>query len=110
MKADGTLWAWGYNGYGQLGDGTTSQQNSPVQVGTGFASVAAGDCHTLAVKTDGTLWAWGVNAYGQLGDGTTIQQTLAGAGRDRVRVGRGRRLPHGRGEDRRDAVGVGVQR
>ena len=71
VKTDGTLWAWGDNSYGQLGDGTTTHRLSPVQVGSGFASVAAGYYHTVAVKTDGTLWAWGYNDYGQLGDGTT---------------------------------------
>ena len=70
VKTDGTLWAWGHNSYGQLGDGTTTNRLSPVQVGSGFASVAAGYRHTVAVKTDGTLWAWGDNSYGQLGDGT----------------------------------------
>jgi YD repeat-containing protein len=76
VKTDGTLWAWGYNGFGELGDGTTTQRVTPVQVGTDtrWASVAAGQWHTVAVKTDGTLWAWGNNSYGQLGDGTTTQR------------------------------------
>ena len=76
MKSDGTLWAWGYNGGGQLGDGTTMDRSSPVQVGTAknWAQVACGDSHTIALKTDGTLWAWGNNYNGQLGDGTTIQR------------------------------------
>ncbi len=73
IKSDGTLWAWGLNAYGQLGDGTTIDKNVPTQIGTdtNWASVAAGDRHTVAIKTDGTLWAWGYNANGQLGDGTT---------------------------------------
>jgi len=73
VKTDGTLWAWGYNYDGQLGDGTTVNKSSPVQVGTDshWQSVAAGGYHTVAVKTDGTLWAWGFNYYGQLGNGTT---------------------------------------
>jgi alpha-tubulin suppressor-like RCC1 family protein len=75
LRPDGTLWAWGYNADGRLGDGTTTQRNSPVQIGNGFAAIAAGsDGHSLAIKTDGTLWAWGTNSYGQLGDGTTIQR------------------------------------
>src|SRR6266542_3440000 len=61
VKTDGTLWAWGSNLYGQLGDGTTTDRYSPVQIGSGFASVAAGWDFTVAVKADGTLWAWGVN-------------------------------------------------
>ncbi len=74
LKRDGTLWAWGDNYYGQLGDGTTANQSSPVQVGvaTNWQAVAAGSYHTVALKRDGTLWAWGNNSYGQLGDGTTV--------------------------------------
>jgi alpha-tubulin suppressor-like RCC1 family protein len=76
IRADGTLWAWGYNNYGQLGDGTITNRSAPVQVGTAanWASAACGGSHTLAVKSDGTLWAWGWNVYGQLGDGTTTQR------------------------------------
>ncbi|WP_295442300.1 CARDB domain-containing protein [uncultured Thiodictyon sp.] len=70
IRADGSLWAWGYNGYGQLGDGTGTNRLSPVQVLTGTAAVAGGYVHTLAVKTDGSLWAWGYNAYGEVGDGS----------------------------------------
>jgi len=71
IKTDGSLWGWGWNGYGQLGDGTTDDRSTPVQALTGVAAVAAGGSHTLAIKTDGSLWAWGNNEYGQLGDGTT---------------------------------------
>ncbi len=74
IKNDGTLWAWGANRSGQLGDGTTDYRNSPVQVGIDidWQSVSVGGDHTVAVKTDGTLWTWGANGGGQLGDGTTI--------------------------------------
>ena len=77
VKTDGTLWAWGDNLSGQLGDGTTTDHSSPVQIGTAtnWASVAAGVGHTVAIKTDGTLWAWGGNLYGQLGDGTTTDRS-----------------------------------
>ncbi len=72
VKADGTLWATGDNYSGQYGDGTTTNQYTPVQVATGVATVAVADrSHTMFVKTDGTLWATGNNNYGQLGDGTT---------------------------------------
>jgi alpha-tubulin suppressor-like RCC1 family protein len=75
IKTDGTLWAWGWNGSGNLGDGLTSPKSSPSQVGalTTWASVMSGDQHVIATKTDGTLWAWGWNSnyitYSQLGDG-----------------------------------------
>ena len=78
LKDDGTVWAWGYNDYGQLGDGTNTQRNNPVQVRvdagtflTGVISVAAGSTHSLALKSDGTVWAWGYNNYGSLGIGTS---------------------------------------
>lgn len=74
IKSDGTLWAWGFNASGQVGNGnTTSPQPSPVQVGTdtNWVSVAAGQDHSLAIKSNGTLWAWGANSSGQLGIGTT---------------------------------------
>jgi alpha-tubulin suppressor-like RCC1 family protein len=74
IREDGTLWAWGQNRYGQLGDGTTINRHKPVQVLTDVVSVAAGVRHSLAIKRDGTLWAWGQNRYGQLGDGTTINR------------------------------------
>jgi alpha-tubulin suppressor-like RCC1 family protein len=76
LKTDGTLWAWGYNFRGQLGDGTNDTKYTPTQVGTGndWDSVAAGNSHTLALKTDGTLWAWGSNEYGRLGDGTAWKE------------------------------------
>jgi alpha-tubulin suppressor-like RCC1 family protein len=74
LRQNGTVWAWGYNGHGQLGDGTSIPRNPPVQVQglTGGAAVAAGYNHTVALRQDGTAWAWGNNSYGQLGDGTTI--------------------------------------
>ena len=73
LKSDGTVWAWGYNGYGQLGIGTTTESHVPVQVTsiTGVIAIAAGGNHSLALRGDGTVWAWGYNADGQLGNGTT---------------------------------------
>ncbi|MEW6556881.1 MAG: hypothetical protein AB1349_05935 [Elusimicrobiota bacterium] len=76
IKSDGTLWAWGYNGYGELGLGYTTQRTTPTQVGTAsnWSSVSCGVFHTIAIKTDGTLWAWGDNEYGQLGLGDTTDR------------------------------------
>ena len=70
-KTDGTLWSWGWNGDGQLGDNTAANRSSPVQIGTGtnWSKIAGGTQHTVATKTDGTLWAWGKNSLGQLGQG-----------------------------------------
>jgi hypothetical protein len=72
VKTNGTVWAWGYNGYGQLGNNTTASTSTPVQVSglSNVIAVAAGDSHSLAVKTNGTVWAWGNNWYGQLGNNT----------------------------------------
>ncbi len=61
LKSDGTVWAWGNNSYGQLGDGTKQHKSTPVQV-IGLSNVkaiSAGWYHSLAIKTDGTLWQWG---------------------------------------------------
>ena len=71
IKNNGTLWSWGCNFTGALGDGTTTYLSSPVQVGalTTWLNIAAGGYHTLATKNDGTLWSWGNNSYGELGIG-----------------------------------------
>ena len=69
-KTDGTLWLWGYNNHGQLGDNTSASKSSPIQIpGTTWnaANVSAHGFHTKAVKTDGTLWSWGYNDQGSLG-------------------------------------------
>lgn len=73
LKSDGTVWAWGDNTYGQLGDGTTTDRATPVQVTglTGVTRIAAGYFHVLALRNDGTVRSWGRNTYGQLGNGTT---------------------------------------
>jgi len=77
IKADGTLWAWGFNQYGQLGDGSTTNRSTPVQVGlaTNWVSVAMGNFHGLGLRADGTLWAWGGNGSGQVGDGSTTNRS-----------------------------------
>ena len=81
LKNDGTVWAWGSNDYGQLGDGTTAESHIPVQVGgssplTHVIAISAGNMHTVALKDDGTVWAWGNNSYGKLGDGTTTESHI----------------------------------
>jgi alpha-tubulin suppressor-like RCC1 family protein len=76
-KDDGSLWCWGDNTDGKLGDGTTMLKSSPTQVpvlGTTVAEVALGGGHTCARKNDGSLWCWGSNALGQLGDGTFMDK------------------------------------
>lgn len=73
IKTDGTLWGWGENGTGELGDGTITRRSSPVTTaggGTTWRQIGAGQFHGLAVKTDGTLWSWGWNNSGQVGDGS----------------------------------------
>ncbi len=88
LKSDGTVWVWGSNKYGQLGDGTTIDSPAPIQVsglteviaiaGGGFNSyspLSEESAHTIALKSDGTVWTWGDNSTGQLGDGTTTDST-----------------------------------
>jgi|GEM_PF-2417527 len=77
IKSDGTVWGWGYNTQGQLGDGTQTSHTAQVQVASGLSGVtaiAAGNYHTAALKSDGTVWVWGKNDYGQLGDGSTTER------------------------------------
>lgn len=75
IKADGSLWMWGYNYYGRIGDGTTTPKYSPIKIGTDiWQHVTSNERHTLAIKINGTLWGWGDNVNGQLGDGTNINK------------------------------------
>jgi len=76
LENNGTVWAWGENRYGQLGDTTTTNRYTPIQVqGLGDAiSIAAGYHHSIALKRNGMVWGWGQNAYGQLGDNTTTNR------------------------------------
>ena len=74
VKTEGTVWCWGENPDGELGDGTTTSSLVPVQVSghaTDWAALSAGVEHTCAVKAEGTVWCWGDNYYGDLGNGTT---------------------------------------
>ena len=79
IKTDGTLWTWGSNFAGQLGNNTTTNRSIPVTTfagGTNWKQVTCGGTHTAAIKTDGTLWTWGANYYGQLGDNNTIDRSI----------------------------------
>ena len=78
IKNDGTLWAWGDNTDGELGDGTYNDRDTPVQVVglTNVIAIAAGGYHNLALKSDGTVWAWGRNFLYQLGDPSVTQSNI----------------------------------
>ena len=78
LKADGTVWAWGDNAYGELGNGTTTDSLVPVQVSgvSNAVSIAAGGHHSMAVLSDGTVVAWGANADGQLGNNSTTDSSV----------------------------------
>ncbi len=73
LKRDGTVWTWGTNIYGQLGNGKIEGSISPKQVKKlqGVKQIVASAFHTVALQEDGNVWAWGRNNYGQLGNGTT---------------------------------------
>jgi len=71
--ASGKAWGWGWNVYGQVGDGTNNQALTPSQVTAPvqFTEVAAGPWHSIGLGTDGSVWTWGYNFYGQLGNGSS---------------------------------------
>jgi alpha-tubulin suppressor-like RCC1 family protein len=78
IKTDGTLWMWGLNYTGQLGDNTITNKSSPVQTvafGTNWKQVICGRQQTAAIKTDGTLWVWGQGSSGELGDNTITNKS-----------------------------------
>ncbi len=103
LKTDGTLWAWGNNDNGQLGDGTTISKNIPTQIGTDsdWAIIESMTESTFAIKTDGSLWAWGINSFGQLGDGNFGIGTISnipiriGLDNDWIKVSSGDVVTHG---------------
>src|SRR3569623_1181523 len=73
ITADGSVWSWGGNSSGQVGDGTNVNRAAPVRVEVlgGCVAIAAGKLHSMALAADGTVWNWGCNYSGQLGNGTT---------------------------------------
>ena len=78
LKSDGTVWTWGGNNFGQLGDGAFTDRSTPGQV-TGLSNViylAARDYHAIVIKSDGSVWAWGSNENGECGDNTEIDRNL----------------------------------
>jgi alpha-tubulin suppressor-like RCC1 family protein len=78
LKDDGTVWTWGDNQFGQLGNASTQSVSSPQQVTalSNVIDIAAGYAHSVALCADGTVWAWGLNTNGQLGAGTTAQPAI----------------------------------
>ena len=79
LRSDGTVWDWGLNSAGELGNGTTNNSALPLQVvgpgGVGYltsiTAIMGGELHNFALRSDGTVWSWGFNYFGQLGDGST---------------------------------------
>jgi alpha-tubulin suppressor-like RCC1 family protein len=63
IKSDGSLWTWGNNSSGQLGDGTKTDRRIPIKIMDSAVSIAASNRHLLTIKTDSSLWAWGDNRY-----------------------------------------------
>ena len=78
LQSNGSVWAWGGNEVGQLGNGTNTDSNVPVAVAglSGVVQISAGFYHAMALKSDGTVWSWGRNAYGEVGDGSYIQRNV----------------------------------
>jgi len=94
LKADGTLYASGWNYNGELGITPLGQVCIPWPVGTDWREVATGENHSLGIKTDGTLWAWGDNAFGQLGDPSFLASRYPvkiGTGQNWIKVSAGHR-------------------
>lgn len=78
IQTDGTLWTWGYNGEGQLGDGTLTNKEVPTQIGAGtnWKTVSNNFSNSFGIKTNGTIWGWGNNSKGQLGIGNLVNKLI----------------------------------
>jgi hypothetical protein len=78
VKSNGSVWAWGWNAYGQLGDGTKTNRTTPVRVDLPttlkIVEVSAGADHSVALSAAGHVWAWGQNSFGQVGDGSGVER------------------------------------
>jgi alpha-tubulin suppressor-like RCC1 family protein len=85
LRSDGTVWAWGLNSHGELGDGTGNNRSNVVQVlnVSNIVAVSGGDYNSIALRSDGTVWKWGVNDVGELGLGAT-DGTASGVANDSV--------------------------
>lgn len=81
LGSEGEAYCWGFNGFGQLGDGTTTDRSTPVRVAVDatFRSISAGYIHTCGITTAGQVLCWGLNEFGQLGDGSTVDRSIPGA-------------------------------
>jgi alpha-tubulin suppressor-like RCC1 family protein len=100
IRANGTLWTWGNNSSGELGDNTAINKSSPISVVGGFTDwmqITAGGC-TAAIRANGTLWTWGSNSFGRLGDNTVINRsspvTIVGGFTDWVQLSTGTNVSH----------------
>jgi alpha-tubulin suppressor-like RCC1 family protein len=81
VKSDGTLWVWGFNASGQLGDNSSISKSSPITVaggGTTWCYASTGTCHSAGIKSDGTLWTWGNNTCGKLGTNNLTTRSSPG--------------------------------
>ena len=78
LKSSGTVWTWGDNQYGELGNGSNTSSNVPVEVNSlsKVVAISGGGAHSLALLSVGTVWAWGDNQYGELGNGSNVNSNV----------------------------------